>query len=73
MERINEIWQASLLGRLLGAVCRWFGGQWRSSGVVRAFVAPMTGEETSRGSVFYRIWALVLGLLRRLYAPKFGS
>ena len=67
MERIYEIWGASVLGRVLAAVCGWFGGQWQRSRVVRGFVAPMSGARVSEGSLFYKLWGLVRGLLTRLY------
>lgn len=45
MERINEIWSASLLGRWLTAVCAWFSRQWAASGVVRWFGPPEGVEQ----------------------------
>lgn len=41
MNRAIEIWNSSILGRVLTAICLWFSGQWQRSRVVRAFVAPM--------------------------------
>lgn len=67
MERIYEIWSASLFGRCLTAICLWFSGQWQGSRVVRAFVSPMAGEGVSQGSVFYRLWSLLRRGLSGLY------
>lgn len=67
MERINEIWSASLFGRLLTAVCLWFSCQWHNSRVVRAFVAPMAGAEVSEHSIFFRMWSLLRRGLGALY------
>lgn len=67
MERVLEIWNTSLLGRCLEAVCLWFGRQWSSSWVVRSILAPMAGEEQSQSSVFYKLWLLVRNLLCKLY------
>ena len=67
MERVYEIWNASLLARLVDALCRWCGGQWERSGIVQAFLAPMAGEEQSRSSVFFQLFDRVRGLLCRLY------
>jgi len=67
MERIYEIWHASVLGRVIAAICGWFGGQWQRSAVVRAVVAPMAGACVSEGSLFYKLWTLVRALLTRLY------
>ncbi len=67
MEQINQIWSASLLGRLLTAICLWFSGQWQGSRVVRAFVAPMRGAEASEHSIFYRLWVLLRRGLSGLY------
>ena len=67
MERVYEIWNASLLARLVDALCRWFGYQWKKSGVVQAFLAPMAGEEQSRNSIFFKLFDLIRGLLCCLY------
>lgn len=67
MERINQIWSASLFGRMLTAICLWFSGQWQDSWVVRAFVAPMAGTEVSQSSVFYRLWSLLRRWVSALY------
>lgn len=67
MERVYEIWNASLLARLVDALCRWCSGQWERSGIVQAFLAPMAGEEQSRSSVFFQLFDRVRGLLCRLY------
>ncbi len=67
MERVLEIWNTSLLGRCLEAICLWFGRQWNNSWVVRSVLAPMAGEEHSQSSVFYKLWLLVRNLLCKLY------
>ena len=67
MERMIEIWNSSLFGSFLNAICNWFGGQWKESGVVSAFVAPMAGREISENSIFFRLWNAVRGALSKLY------
>ena len=47
MNRAIEIWNSSILGRVLTAICLWFSGQWQRSRVVRAFVAPMAGRQAA--------------------------
>ncbi|MCI8869598.1 MAG: hypothetical protein HFF39_03480 [Lawsonibacter sp.] len=68
MRQVLDIWNASVLGRLLAAVCLWFGRQWEGSWVIRRFLSPMAGEESSRSSVFFRLWTWVRRWLSRLYA-----
>ena len=53
MNRAIEIWNSSILGRVLTAICLWFSGQWQRSRVVRAFVAPMAGRQAAESSVFF--------------------
>lgn len=67
MERILEIWNTSLLGRVVDAVCLWFGRQWANSRVIQRLLSPMAGAEHSQSSVFYRLWQLVRGMLCRIY------
>ena len=67
MERVFSIWNASLLGQLVGALCLWCGRQWEQSWVVRTFLLPMGGEEQSRSSIFFRSWQLLRSLLCRIY------
>ena len=68
MEMIKQVWNASILGRAIGALCSWTGRQWRASAVVGWFVQEeKQGEAVSRASVFYRLWNAVLGLIARLY------
>lgn len=67
MERVLEIWNTSLLGRVLETICLWFGRQWEQSWVVRGVLSPMAGAEHSQSSVFYKLWMLVRGLLSKLY------
>lgn len=67
MERISEIWGASLLGRLMAVICLWFGAQWRHSRVIQAFLSPMAGEERSRSSVFFLLWERIRGFFCFLY------
>lgn len=61
MNRAIEIWNSSILGRVLTAICLWFSGQWQRSRVVRAFVAPMAGRQAAESSVFFRLWDLIRG------------
>ena len=67
MERVLAIWNTSLLGQLLGAICLWCGRQWEKSWVVQSFLSPMAGEECSRSSIFFKIWQLVRRFLCWLY------
>ena len=67
MQRVNEIWSASLLGQLIGAISLWFQGQWERSWVVQTFLRPQAGAEHSRGSVFYRLWDALRSALDQLY------
>ena len=67
MQRVFEIWNTSLLGRAIEAMCLWVGRQWNKSWVVQTFLAPMGGEEHSRSSIFFHIWQLIRGLLCRIY------
>ena len=67
MERVYEIWNASLLARLVEALCGWCGRQWNKSGIVQAFLTPMAGEEQSSNSVFFKLFDWIRGLLCRLY------
>ena len=53
MERARDILNASLLWRWLTALCLWFGGQWRNSGVVRWFLHPRGWSRgASEASIF---------------------
>lgn len=65
MERLTSVWNASLLGRCLGALCAWFSAQWRGSRTIRAFVSPLAGPR--EGSVFARLWVWLRGKAHRLY------
>ena len=40
MERMRTIVQASAVYRVLAALCLWFGGQWRGSGLIQWFIHP---------------------------------
>ena len=68
MEQAKNILNASLLWRALMSLCDWFGGQWRSSGVVQWFLHPRGWDRTaSENSLFYKLWSLVRGALCRVY------
>lgn len=68
MERVMNVLNGSLLWRVLVAICDWFGRQWQSSGVVQWFLNPTGwGAAASEGSVFFKLWALILRGLSRLY------
>ncbi len=57
MEQAKQIWNASLLGRCLEALCRWFSGQWERSRVIRWFTHPAPwGAAVSESSLFFRLW-----------------
>lgn len=69
MERCKEILNASLLWRLVNALCLWTGKQWKNSAVVRAFLNPAPwGQSASEGSLVFRLWSLLRGGLAKLYA-----
>ncbi len=69
MEQARNILNASLLWRWLMSVCLWFGGQWRSSGVVQWFLHPGGWTPAaSESSIFYKLWSWARGGLCRLYA-----
>lgn len=60
--------EASLLWRVLDAVCLWFGEQWRKSAVVHWFLNPVGWTPAaSESSVFFRLWSLLRRGLCRLY------
>jgi len=68
MERVKQILDASLLWRVLMALCLWFGDQWRQSAVVRWFLnPPVWGQAATRNSLLYRLWSLMWGGLHRLF------
>lgn len=69
MKAIKRIWYASLLGRGVEKLCRWMGRQWSASAVIGWFLyAPDRGEAISQGSIFHKIWSVVLGALQKLYS-----
>ena len=68
MERARDILNASLLWRWLTALCLWFGGQWRNSGVVRWFLHPRGwSRSASEASIFFKLWTLVRNALCWVY------
>ena len=68
MERARDILSASLLWRWLTALCLWFGGQWRNSGVVRWFLHPRGWSRgASEASIFFKLWTLVRNALCWVY------
>lgn len=68
MERARDILNASLLWRWLTALCLWFGGQWRNSGVVRWFLHPRGWSRgASEASIFFKLWTLVRNALCWVY------
>lgn len=69
MERCKEILSASLLWRLVNALCLWTGKQWNNSAVVRWFLNPAPwGQKASEGSLVFRLWSLLRAGLGKLYA-----
>ena len=69
MERCKEILGASLLWRMIDALCRAAGRQWRESAVVRWFLNPAPwGKSAAEASIFFRVWELLRGGLCKLYA-----
>ena len=63
-----QILDGSLFWRLLCALDRWFGGQWRRSRVVQWFLHPSVWDKSlSEESVFYKLWDLIRRGLCRLY------
>ena len=69
MEQMRTIVQASAVYRALAALCLWFGGQWRGSGLIQWFIHPPLQLERAESdhSVFARLWQWVHGGLCRLY------
>lgn len=68
MEQVKAVLDGSLLWRWLDALCLWFGGQWRSSAVVRWFLHPAGwSRAASESSVFFKLWTAVRNALCRLY------
>ena len=47
MEQMRTIIQASVLYRVLAAICLWFSGQWQRSGVIQWFIHPPLALELS--------------------------
>lgn len=69
MERCKEIFGASLLGRLINALCGWTGRQWKESAVIRWFLNPAPwGQQAAESSIFFHLWVLMRGALGKLYA-----
>ena len=68
MEQVRQILNASVVWRLLDAMCLWFGRQWKNSGVIQWFLNPRGWNRmASESSVFFKLWTLVRGALCRLY------
>ena len=69
MEQMQRIVRSSVLYHLYAALCLWFGGQWRNSGVVQWFIHPPLRRERaeSESSVFTRLWRAVHAGLCRIY------
>ena len=59
MEALQRIWNASLLARLVDALCRWFGRQWAGSWVVYAFLHPSRRPGADENSLCFKLWLLV--------------
>ena len=61
--------QLGLKHRVLAALCLWFGGQWRGSGLIQWFIHPPLQLEQAEldHSVFARLWRWIHGGLCRLY------
>ena len=55
---MRTIVQASAVYRVLAALCLWFGGQWRGSGLIQWFIHPPLQLEQAESdhSVFARLW-----------------
>ena len=69
MEREQRAVKASLLFKVLFALCLWFGRQWQGSGLIQWFIHPPLRLERaeSESSVFTRLWRAVHGGLCRIY------
>ena len=68
MEHCKRILEASLLWRLVNALCLWTGRQWQGSAVVRWFLNPAPwGQKASETSFVFRLWSLLRSGLSRLY------
>lgn len=66
---MRTIVQASAVYRVLAALCLWFGGQWRGSGLIQWFIHPPLQLEQAESdhSVFARLWRWIHGGLCHLY------
>ena len=69
MEQLQRIWNASLVGRLVDALCLWCGRQWQRSWLVYAFLHPTRQPGDDQHSLFFRLWLLV----RRLFSALFRA
>ena len=69
MEQLQRIWNASLVGRLVDALCLWCGRQWQRSWLVYAFLHPTRQPGDDQYSLCFRLWLLV----RRLFSALFRA
>ena len=67
MEQLQRIWNASLLGRLVTALCLWCGRQWQRSWLVYAFLHPTRQPGDDRHSLCFKLWLLVRRLCSALF------
>lgn len=61
MNRAIEIWNSSILGRVLTAICLWFSGQWQRSRVVRASWPQGRADRRRNPVSFSALWDLIRG------------
>ena len=67
MEQLQRIWNASLLGRLVTALCLWCGRQWQRSWLVYAFLHPTRQLQDDQNSLCFKLWLLVRRLCSALF------
>lgn len=69
MQRIQQVLRASLLCRMLAALCLWVGSQWQKSGLIQWFIHPPIQRERaeSEGSVLTKLWRGIHRLLCLIY------
>lgn len=54
---MTDILKSSLIYRFFAAIGRWFGGHWKRSVIVSAFLNVSPEEQLTESSLFYRLFA----------------
>ncbi len=69
MEQARQYLDGSLVWRAVDALSEWAGRQWQNSRIVQWFLHPAGWTKAaSESSIFYRLWLIVLGAMRWVYA-----